>query len=205
MLRRRLDLNLFTENDIQTARLASAEMKKSLIVVPHSVQSYFDLANFYLAMSRLDKRNLALAEAVAEQGLHEAPRRFDAYELLGQIKVQAGNFQDSLTYFQTATRLNEQNPDSHFTLGLVSIINKQYQAGEAEIEKAHDLKLDIYLQSNVDRIITAYRQTGDQAALVNFLKRFSQRFPSDTFRTPTRVYLLQLYQAEAKKLSAQKK
>ena len=89
----------------------------------------------YLLLTKLHirTRNFAAAEATANRGLEAFPNNPDLLLLRGDVYVQQGKFSEARTNFSA---LPPNSPERDFFLGVIAIIEGQYELAEDLLTKA---------------------------------------------------------------------
>jgi tetratricopeptide (TPR) repeat protein len=78
------------------------------------------------------------------------------YNNLGMVRLQQGNVADALTNFQRAERIDPNNPDINYNLGLVALINGNLDQAEQFFGKAAGTGADLN-----QALGTLYTKTGE--------------------------------------------
>lgn len=175
--RDQLNLRGVTPETEALVRLAVSEMKKTIDLVPSSIQGYLLLAEVYLAGHTIDPSYLSLAEETARAVQERAPQRYQPYTTLGRIYMSAGKPEQGIEEFKKAIALNENFAETYWNLGIAYILNHEADKARESLAQALAYGYNIYEEKNIEKLIAAYGDSRDLKAMVDFLGELAAKFP----------------------------
>ena len=120
----------------------------------------------------------AKKEAIYNKAAQQFPNDYRAYNNLGKLAYQAGNFDKAESYFQKAAQLNA-SPEVNNNLGLIALVKGDKAAAESYLGKASGSKElnealgNLYVaQGQYDRAVSAFGDTkSNSAALAQIMAK----------------------------------
>ncbi|HEY3373676.1 MAG TPA: tetratricopeptide repeat protein [Candidatus Aquicultor sp.] len=100
-----------------------------------------------------------------------------AYAYRGRLYFNNGNTNDALTDFDTAIKLNKDQAESHFGIGLIRLQEGDNQQAIKEFEKVIKVRpkwTEVYLSREV-----AYRKLGEKEKAIKDLKKVLEIEPNN--------------------------
>lgn len=168
-----------TEGTLPLLRLSLQEMEKTIVASPEAVQNYLILAELYMAAAPIDTSYLSRAQSLMEEALTRAPSRYQIYTSLGRLSMERGEFDEGINYFEKAIRLNDQFAEAHWNLAIAYILSGQFESGYDALAQAQALGLPIHDPRYADKLISAFRDSKDLIATVNYLETIVKNNPDN--------------------------
>lgn len=165
------------EETIPLIQYATKEMEKSIQATPEAVQNYIILAELYLITNQ---QGIELAENITLKALEIAPRRYQVYTMLGRIKMSQNQPEEGINYFKQAIELNDQFAETHWNLAMAYILGWQPELAQQSLDKAYELGYDIYAEENVKLVLSAFKDSKNLDATIDFLDSLVERYPLNT-------------------------
>ena len=112
---------------------ALVEAQKLAAEMPQSGEIQLELGR--LLLRKGDAASLSAATPALEKAVAASPGSAEAHALLGYAYTNARRSADALAAYRKATELDAKNVDYRTTYGLLLGLNKQHEAGIAELKK----------------------------------------------------------------------
>ena len=192
--RDRVNLSGINQETLPLINFAINEMKKNISTTPYEIQNYLLLGELYLATNQLNPNYLIAAEEISQKALAISPKRYQTLTLLGRIKMSQAKFDEGIAYFQKAIDLNPKFAEAHWNLAIAYILSRQADLAYQSLEKTLALGFPVYQPENVAKLLSAYRDSKDLKATIDFLASIVKRSPNNADYQNMLDELNQLYQ-----------
>ncbi len=146
------------------------------------ITAYLGILNIYSKQYRYEEAVTFAKDALAahsfEGGQNTSKERADFYYLLANAYFEQEDYENSLTYYQKAVELNQENPEYFRDFAIALARSKYVDKAKETLQKATELKLD-NTAINFVKAEIAMAEGNDAAAEEAFMKVFEDA-PKDS-------------------------
>ncbi len=140
------DKNISDALKINAINYATSELEKSVSEEPLNVRHYIFLSGLYNATAQINKANIQKSINLMTKAIELSPARPHIYYDLGRSYIYAGDFDNSLKYFQKGVNLAPKVIDGHWNILTTYIIfdkDDLFKGYFQKMQKELDWKLSV--------------------------------------------------------------
>lgn len=168
---------------IEEGEIMLSENKENILM-------YLILGNFYSALAEQDLKNpdkvygnadelLRKAENVLVQGVNLSPGNQRAYTGLANVYLLQGKTGDGIQMLQKAVDLYPEYPDSHWNLGRVYFIKKNFHKAKESFEKALEFGYRMNNPTHIGNLARTYFEIKEYEKAIEWYKKVVEKSPKD--------------------------